>query len=102
MTSEPKPNDKVVELIGSKTKPGTLKVNVSAELPYESAIEILRIVRDGEAKVKAALERKAKSEKTTRRKAEAAAAKATRAEAMQAGKTAHAAKPSQIKGSSKT
>jgi hypothetical protein len=102
VTSEPKPNDKVVELIGSETKPGTLKVNVSAELPYESAIEILRIVRDGEAKAKATLERKAKSEKSARRKAEAAAAKATRAEAMQVKKTTHAAKSSQKNAPSKT
>lgn len=84
MTTEPKPNHQVVELIGSNTKPGTLKVNVSAELPYESAIEILRIVRDGEAKVIAAAEKQARSEKTARRKAEAAAAKATRAEAAKA------------------
>lgn len=82
----------VVRLVGSDTAVGRLKVNVSAELPYESAVEILRIVRDGEAKIKAAEEKAAKAEAAARRKAEAAAAKAARAEAAQAADKSTASK----------
>ena len=85
-------SEDVVELIGSETPSGNIRVKLDIELPHEQAMQILSTVhdfKDRKRKEEEAARRKAEAE---RRKAEAEARKAAKAEAAKAKKGAAAKK----------
>ncbi len=82
----------IVELNGSESPNGSIRVKLDIELPHQEAMGILTIIHDyREKKIKAAKAEERKREQE-RKRAEAAARKAAKAEATKAKKPASATK----------
>lgn len=79
-------SDETVELIGSESPNGRIRVQLDLELPHEQAMQILGIVHDYKAKKLKEEQAAKRREEAERRKAEAAARKAAKAEAAKAKK----------------
>lgn len=82
--------EKTVELSGSGTPAGTMRVKLDLALPHPAAMAILKVVRDAEAQRRKEEEAAAKRAEAERKKAEEAARKAAKAEADKAAKAAKA------------
>ena len=90
MSDDTKPS--IVELNGSESPTGSIRVKLDIELPHEAAMGILAIVHDYKDKVLKAAKAEARRTEQERKRAEAEARKAAKAEAAKAKKTAGEAK----------
>ncbi|MDF1749781.1 MAG: hypothetical protein P1V34_13000 [Alphaproteobacteria bacterium] len=80
-------SNEIIELIGTESPNGHIRVRLDLELPHEQAMQILQTVhdyKDHQLKEEAAKHRRDEAE---RRKAEAEARKAAKAEAEKAKKS---------------
>ncbi|WP_421877442.1 hypothetical protein [Pacificispira sp.] len=83
-------SDEVIELIGTETPTGSIRVRLDLELPHEQAMQILATVHDYKDRKQKEEEAARRREEAERRKAEAAARKAAKAEAAKVKKPAPA------------
>lgn len=83
-------SDEVIELIGTETATGSIRVRLDLELPHEQAMQILATVHDYKDRKLKEEEAARRREEAERRKAEAAARKAVKAEAAKVKKSAPA------------
>jgi hypothetical protein len=79
-------SDEIIELNGTGSPVGRIRVRLDIELPHEQAMAILGIVHDHKEEARKAAEAEAKRQAAERRKAEAEARKAAKAEAAKAKK----------------
>lgn len=76
----------IVELVGSDSPNGKIRVKLDIELPHAEAMGILAIVHDHKEKLAKAAQAEERRRDQERKKAEAAARKAAKAEAAKARK----------------
>lgn len=79
-------SDDVIELNGSESQTGSIRMKLDIELPHDEAMAVLGIVQDYKAKQKKEAEAAARKAEQERKRAEAEARKAAKAEAAKAKK----------------
>jgi hypothetical protein len=80
-------SDEIIELIGTESPNGHIRVRLDLELPHDQAMQILQAVHDYKDNLKKEADAKQRRDEAERRKAETEARKAAKAEAAKAKKS---------------